>query len=170
MGVENPVDFVRQFDAREAAESAAREAAAKAPAAAVEKAAARADAELLSPDGAVRMTYTGIGPDGYEVTREGTFRWRVAVTVADLLSVQCAMQRYTPPGMLSVPGMAEMLAVLNVCVREVPDWIPRDATGRPDWLNVDANLATQLVREVDKHADRFRQRVGARSAAAGSGA
>lgn len=161
MGADNPADFVREFDERQAAEEAARAATAKA-------AAEAADVALVSPDGSVFIRYVGIDAKDNEVTREGTFVYRLAVTAADNLAIQCGMQRFTPVG-LNTPEIAQILAVLNVVIREVPPWVPRGADGRPDWLNVDATLAYALVSEVDKHAERFRERIGARRAAPNPG-
>lgn len=151
----DPVEFVRQFDAQQAAAAAIVEADAKTAEARI---ADVADVEFLSPDGRIAVDYTG--SDG--IARSGVFVYRLAVTTADFLRLQVGMQRYTPPGLSDVPGAAEMLAVLSVTMRQVPDWIPRDAQGHPDWLNVDYNLATRLVEVVDQHTVRFRERVGAK--------
>lgn len=161
MGADNPADFVREFDERQAAEEAAR--------AAAEKAAAEAaDVALVSPDGSVFIRHVGLDAQGNEVTREGTFVYRLAVTAADNLAIQCGMQRFTPVG-LNTTEIAQLMAVLNVVIREVPQWIPRGPDGRPDWLNTDATIIYLVVGEVDKHAVRFRERIGARRAAPNPG-
>lgn len=163
---DSPADFARQFDERQQAAEEARIAAEKAKAEAV---AAHAEAELLSPFAAVFVEHDALAPDGTMVKRAGTFRYKVAVTAADHLAMQCAMQRFTPPGLFVVPSMAQTLAVVHVTMTEVPDWIPRDSAGRPDWLNVDSTMVEGLADEVDKHAARFRERIGARCTPASAG-
>ena len=146
-----PADFVREFDAgRQAAEAKV-----DADALAADVAAdALDDARYFSPEGAFNVTHSGA--DG--VVRTGRFEYRLAVTAADFLALQIAVQRYTPPG-IGVTGVAEMLAVLHVAMREVPDWIPRDQANQPDWLSVDVNLTNQLVAGVDAHSTRFRRQI-----------
>lgn len=156
---DSPADFARQFDERQKAAEEARVADEKAKA---EATAAHDEAALLSPLGAIFVEYDALAADGTLLKRSGAFRYKLAVTASDHLALQCAMQRFTPPGLFAVPGAAETLAVLHVTMTEVPDWIPRDSAGRPDWLNVDSTLAQGLVNEVDKHTARFRERIGAR--------